>query len=149
MNKTKTIKLSEASDVMMEVLDAGGEVSFITAGVSMMPLLRDRRDKVVLSKPKSAPKKNDVIFYQRDDGSYVLHRIIDVNNGEYTLRGDNQWELEYGITEKNIIAIAVGFYRNDKHIRCADFKYRFYCFSLPVIRFFKRVYGKLLSLFKK
>lgn len=145
----KTIKLSEASDVITEVLDAGGEVTFITAGISMMPLLRDRQDKVILSKPKSAPIKNDVIFYQRNDGTYVLHRIIDVYNGEYTLRGDNQWQKEHGITEKNIIAIAVGFYRNNKHIRCTDFNYRFYCFSLPVIRFFKRVYGKLLSFFKK
>lgn len=139
----KTVKLSEVSDLMTEVLDSGGKVAFITSGFSMMPLLRNGCDKVILSKPESAPKKKDVIFYQRDDGNYVLHRIVSVKNGQYTLRGDNQWVLEYGITEKHIIAIAVGFERNGKLINCSDFKYKLYCFALPIIRVLKRLRNRI------
>lgn len=134
---------------MLEVLNSGGEVSFTTAGISMMPLLRDRCDKVVLSKPRSVPCKNDVAFYQRDNGQYVLHRIISSKNGEYVLRGDNQSVLEYGITNKHIIAIAVAFERNGKLIKCSDFKYKLYCFLLPVIRFFRNAYRFLLNVLIK
>ena len=145
----KIIKLSEVSDLMLEVLNSGGEVSFITAGISMMPLLRDRCDKVFLSKPKQKPKKNDVVFYQRENGQYVLHRIISVKNGEYVLRGDNQSVCEYGITDKHIIAVAVAFERNGKHIKCSDLKYKLYCFFLPVIRFFRSVHTSVIRALRK
>ena len=138
----KTVKLSEVSDLMTEVLNSGGKVAFVTSGYSMMPLLRNKCDKVILSKTTSTPKKNDVIFYRRDDGNYVLHRIVSVKNGEYTLRGDNQWVLENGITQKHIIAVAVGFERNGKLIKCSGLKYRLYCLSLPLIRLRKRLFGK-------
>lgn len=139
---SKTIKLSEVSDLMTEVLDSGGKVAFVTFGYSMMPLLRNGCDKVILTKPTHAPKKKDVIFYKRDDGNYVLHRIVAVKDGQYTLRGDNQWILEHGITEKHIIAVAVGFERNGKSIKCSDFKYKLYCLALPFIRLRKRLFSK-------
>ena len=138
----KTIKLSEVSDLMAEVLDSGGKVAFITSGFSMMPLLRNGCDKVILSKPISAPKKNDVIFYRRDDGNYVLHRIVSIKDGKYTLRGDNQWVLEHGITDKHIIAVAVGFERNGKLLNCTDFNYKLYCLALPVIRLRMKIFSK-------
>ena len=115
----------------------------------MMPLLRHRRDKVVLIKPKSAPKKKDVVFYQRDDGQYVLHRIAAVKNGEYIMRGDNQWCLEYGITSKHIIAVATAFERNGKVIKCSSFKYKMYCLLLPVIRFFKKIKNSITKILIK
>lgn len=130
---------------MLEVLDSGGEVSFITAGTSMMPLLRDRQDKVVLSKQKLCHRKNDVVFYQRDNGQYVLHRIISAKNGQYILRGDNQSISEYGISDKHIIATAIAFERNNKLIKITDFKYKSYCFLLPVIRSFRKVYRFFIS----
>lgn len=134
---------------MLEVLNSGGEVAFITAGISMMPLLRDRRDKVILSKPKFNFNKNDVIFYQRDNGQYVLHRIVSIKNGEYILRGDNQFVLEHGITDKHIIAVAVGFERNGKLIKCSDINYRLYCLTLPIIRFFRNTYRVFINVLRK
>ena len=145
----KTVKLSEVSDVMLEVLSSGGEVSFVTAGVSMTPLLRNRCDKVVLIKPESPPRKNDVIFYRRDNGQFVLHRIISEKDGQYVLRGDNQWEKEYGITEKNILAVARGFVRKGKVISVNDTSYKLYCFFLPLIRIFRRAFFGFLRFVDK
>ena len=145
----KTVKLAEVSALMTEVLESGGEVSFITAGTSMLPLLRDRCDKVILVKNKNMPQKNDVVFYKRDDGQYVLHRIVGVKKDKFIIRGDNLWSNEHGITTKHIIAIATAFERNGKLIKCTDFKYKLYCFCLPVIRFFKRPKLSVINLLIK
>ena len=141
----KSVKLEEVSDIMLEVLEAGGEVSFVTAGISMMPLLRNRRDKVVLRKPSEPLRKKDVIFYRRENGQFVLHRIVGIKDGKYILRGDNQWEKEYGITDKNIIARAQAFLRAGSRVVPIDcVRYRLYCFFLPLIRFCRKpVYSTL------
>ena len=115
----------------------------------MLPLLADGRDKVFLSKPKSTLKKNDVVFYQRNDGQYVLHRIIRINDDELVMRGDNQRVNEYGISLKNVIAIATAFERKGKYIHCSDFRYKSYCFFLPVTRFFRKIYAALIKSLKK
>ena len=145
----KTVKLSQISDLMTEILENGGRVTFTTKGRSMMPLLDDGKDKVVLSKPESPLKKKDVIFYQRDDGQYVLHRIIKIYNNQYITRGDNQWELEYGIMDKNIIAVAVAFERKGKLIKCTDWRYKTYCNLLPFTRTFNKIYSFVIKILKK
>ena len=48
---SKSVHLYELSDAMRLVLEQGGEVSFVTAGVSMLPLLRNRMDTAFLHKP--------------------------------------------------------------------------------------------------
>ena len=138
---SKSVHLYEISDVMVEVLENGGEVSFVSAGVSMVPMLRHRMDTVVLVKPIRKLRKNDVPFYRRADGRFVLHRIIGKDDKGYILRGDNQSEKEYGVTDDMIIAVLKEFRRNGKKIGCESFKYRLYCALLPLIRFVRfRVY---------
>lgn len=133
---------------MTEILENGGKVTFTTKGRSMLPLLDDGKDKVVLSKPEMPLKRKDVIFYQRDDGQYVLHRIIKIKDKHYVMRGDNQWELEYGITDKNIIAVAVAFERKGKLIKSTDFCYKIYCIFLPFIRAYKNARSRVIKLLK-
>ena len=59
-------------------------------GMSMFPLLKDKRDSFKLEKIKDAPKRKDIVLYKRDNGQFVLHRIIKEKDGLYTIVGDNQ-----------------------------------------------------------
>ena len=71
-------------------------------------------------------KKGDVPFYKRSDGTFILHRIVGVKNGAYVLRGDYEQKKEYPIYPEQVVAVAEGFYRNDRYISCNSFLYKLY-----------------------
>ncbi len=75
-------------------------------GTSMNPLLYQNRDFVKIVKPVLPLKLGDIPLYRRNDGAFVLHRVVGIKgNGEYIMCGDNQFILEHGITDKNIIGV--------------------------------------------
>lgn len=126
MNKEeKTIKtgMQELSPVICELLRAGGRVRLTVTGNSMYPMLRDRKDSVVL-KSADEIRRWDVPLYRRDDGKFVLHRVVKVKNGVYTMCGDNQTALEAGIRRDQILAVATEFSRDGKTISCQSRSYR-------------------------
>lgn len=76
-------------------------------GTSMNPLLYQNRDFVKIVKPVLPLKVGDIPLYRRADGAFVLHRVVGIKaDGEYIMCGDNQFILEYGIRDTNIIGIA-------------------------------------------
>ena len=127
-----------------DVLEKDGILAQLPVGFSMYPMLRQHVDTVVIERIKEKPKKNDVVFYLKDNGKYVLHRIIKIKNGEYIIRGDNCYYTEYDITDKHILGILTGFYRGDKYINCkSNKKYKLYVFfrtkSYPIRKGFVSV----------
>ena len=98
-----------------------------TVGVSMKPMLRNRRDRVILRPVKAGEIlfKYDLPLYRRPDGKYVLHRIIGVCDGYYIIRGDNTFVKEK-IPEEWILGYVSEFYRGEKHIFSNQKSYRFY-----------------------
>ena len=132
------VNLKEFWPIMREVIESGGEFTFFPHGTSMMPLIREGVDKVVLVKPKDV-KLGDAVFYLRDNGQFVLHRIVKIKNGEYVMCGDNQFVLEYGITDKHILAKMKAIIRDGEIIDETNEKYRKYIKSLPRRRFKKKV----------
>ncbi len=95
-----------------EVLEEQGFFMCSTVGYSMFPMLRDRRDIVVVEPVEERLKKNDIALYKRGDG-YILHRVIKVLPDEYIIRGDNCYYKEH-VTDDMIIGKLTGFYRNPK-----------------------------------
>ena len=90
-----------------EAFSRGLDFQIPITGTSMNPLLYQNRDFVKISKPVLPLKKGDIPLYRRVDGAFVLHRVVDIkDNGEYVMCGDNQFILEHGITDANIIGIA-------------------------------------------
>ena len=86
-----------------EILEKDGKLVYKTKGVSMNPMLYQNRDLVVIEVPKGRLKKYDVALYKRGK-SYVLHRVIEVNeNGTYSIRGDNTYSIET-VPEEAVIA---------------------------------------------
>ncbi len=90
-----------------EAFSRGLDFQIPITGTSMNPLLYQNRDYVKIKKPVLPLKVGDIPLYRRKDGAFVLHRVVDIKeNGEYVMCGDNQFLLEYGITDANIIGIA-------------------------------------------
>jgi len=129
-----------------EQLDAGGMVRFSPRGVSMMPMLRQGIDSVTLSPVPERLKKYDLPLYQRDDGKYILHRIVKAGES-YTCIGDNQFVYETDVRHDQMIAVVTSFSRNGREIPVTDSLYRLYCriwhYSRPVRHFWRRGIGWL------
>ncbi len=132
------VNLKEFWPVMKEVIESGGEFTFYPHGTSMLPLIREGVDQVVLVKAYSI-EKGDVIFYLRDNGQFVLHRVVKIQNGEYVMCGDNQAALEYGITDKHILAKMKAVLRDGQVIDETNKKYRKYIKGLSRRRFKRRL----------
>lgn len=122
----KSIRLEELMPLITERLAAGKSVRFAPRGTSMLPMLRQGRDKVVLSPLTGKLKKYDLPLYRRDNGQFVLHRVVAVGD-TYTCIGDNQFELEPGIRKDQLIGVVTAFSREDRDIPVTDTAYRVYC----------------------
>ena len=118
--------MQEIGPLIIDFISKQKQVIITITGNSMHPFLKDKRDKAVLSAIKQKPKKDDVVLYLRDNGTYVLHRIFKVENGEYIMLGDAQVYVEKGITDKQIIAVATTFHRKGKEFNQNNFLYLCY-----------------------
>ena len=124
-------------DYMM--IDATGEFSGLVhsnVGDSMMPLIKQGRDVLVISAVNGRLKRYDIPLYKRDSGQYVLHRILKVRKNDYVICGDNRCNKEYGITDRHIIGVLSGIIRDGREIPVTDIKCRIYahlwCDLFPV-----------------
>jgi hypothetical protein len=112
--------------LMQEAFNAGRSVIFSPRGVSMLPMLRQGIDRVVLSPVPEKLKRYDLPLYQRDNGEYVLHRIVETGES-YICLGDNQYVEEKGIRQQQMIAVVTAFYRGEKWYSVEAPGYKLYC----------------------
>lgn len=117
MNTEKTYSFEE-------LLDTQGSIVWRTSGNSMRPLIRQGKDVVVITKPDNRPVKYDVILYKVKD-KYLLHRILKVHDGYFTVAGDNNTFLEK-VTDDQIIGVMTEFKRGGKEYDLSSRKYSFY-----------------------
>ncbi len=143
--------MTKISDIKREIKEKGVFIS-TTSGVSMVPMLRHRRDTIVVEPTRERLKKYDVALYRRGD-SYVLHRVIKVLPDSYIIRGDNCIAKEYGITDNDVLGKLTSFYRKEKKVNMDGFLYRSYsrmiCFLSPAVRLKLRVMSVLRRTFKR
>lgn len=138
----KEVSFDDIIDIVVEKLNNGGKVTFTPKGKSMLPMLRDGEDVVVLSKPQGRLRLFDVPLYKRQNGVYVLHRIVNFDaDGSYVLCGDNQFQYEHGIKDEDIIGVVTAFYRKGKTYTVKSISYRLYVNFWYYIRFFRHSYS--------
>ncbi len=142
----QTFKLEEYDSTIREVLESGGEFRIYPSGTSMLPLLREGRDSVTLIKPSEPLKKNDIAFYTRENGAYILHRVMRNEEGICTMCGDNQAVLEKGIDRSHIIGVVSKIFRDDKPVNINSIGYRLYLLIWRSF-FLRKVFFKLRYLF--
>ncbi len=144
--REEKITLSELLPLIEEVIGGGKSFRLFPMGKSMLPLLCEGRDSVMLVSPTlKAFKTGDMLLYRRKDGAFVLHRVVRAEgDGTLTMRGDNQYYDEKGVLPETVIALVCGFYRKGRYQDCEkSFSYRFYLWrrrlSYPIRRFFFRL----------
>ncbi len=134
-NEIKQVSLDAMLPLMAEQLEKGGSVVFKPKGISMLPLIRQGIDSVLLEKNSKTLKKYDIPLYRRADKSFVLHRIVKVlKDGSYVMCGDNQAVFEYGIKDENILGVVKGVYRGNKFIPVKSFAFWTYSRYVPLRR---------------
>ena len=110
-----------------EEIQRKGYLLYRVEGDSMMPLIRQDKDLVLISgKPDGRLKKYDVPLYKRDSGQYVLHRVLRVRENDYVLCGDNRWQRETDISDRHIIGVLTAVIRNGKKLPTNARRYRLY-----------------------
>ncbi len=122
-----------------------------TVGISMLPMLKNRRDTIVVRPKIARLQPLDVALYKRGD-DYVLHRVLSLTDGGYIIRGDNCYANE-NVPEDTVIGVLTEFFRKDKHILCTDEKYLKYVNkrlkSYKTRRFFVRIKNKIVGIIRK
>lgn len=140
---------AELLPAMQKQLESGSKVTFVVNGTSMQPMIINGKDSVVLKKPDGPLKKYDLPFYRRDDGQFVLHRIVKLQkDGKYTCRGDNQVINEPDVRDDQIIGVVESFTHKGKSYSVNSFWYKVYCRLWMSMRFLRRVKGRLIRTFK-
>lgn len=134
-----------------EVLIETGKYIGPTVGVSMLPMLKNRRDTIVVTAKTQRLQPLDVALYKRGD-AYILHRVLSVTETGYVIRGDNCLYDEI-VPEETVIGVLTEFFRKNKHYFCTDEKYLRYAKrrvkNHKLRRFFKLTKLKILSAIKK
>jgi hypothetical protein len=153
----KQVWLSEIDPLIRETVASGGTFRITVTGTSNQPTLKGGRDEVTLSRVGETLRRYDLPLYRRDNGQYVLHRIVAVRrDGTYTCCGDHQWHPEPGIRRDQIIACVSSICRKGREFPVTARSYRLWvrvwCFLLPLRGVLIRVChvpAKLRRLFKR
>ena len=96
-----------------DVIAEQGRLVYTNVGDSMFPIIREG-DLLVINAVTEPLKVGDVPLYKRDSGQYIMHRIVALKNGKYTMKGDNRAIAEKGITARHIIGVLTGIVRNGR-----------------------------------
>lgn len=134
-----------------QVLKETGVYIGPTVGTSMLPMLKNRRDTIVVKAKKERLKPLDVALYVRS-GKYILHRVLTVTDTGYIIRGDNCYFDEI-VPEETVIGVLTEFFRKKRHYLCTDEKYLSYAKKrvkrYKTRRFFVLTWQKIVAAIKK
>ncbi len=126
-----------------DIIERNGRLIYTCIGDSMRPLIRQDKDLLIIEKTYGRLKKYAVPLYKRDNGQYVLHRILKVRNDDYVICGDNRYRKEYGITDQHIIGVLAAVVRDGEEISITDWRYLLYvhlwCDFFPIRAFILKV----------
>lgn len=124
-----------------------GHYYSVPKGVSMWPLLKNRKNIADIVPFDGLLKRYDVALYYRPQANqYVLHRILKVEKDCYIFYGDNCWQKEI-VPHDMVVGVAARFYRNGKWIEADDIRLKIYahiwCDALVVRRVIFRIRDKV------
>ena len=132
--------------VLRELVEQGQEVSMLISGSSMAPFLIHERDSICFKQPERPLRKGDMVFYQRDNGQFVMHRICNVKPEGYYIVGDAQTVIEGPVRENQIFAVITKVKRKGKWIEPGDFWWEFFehiwIHMIPIRRVLMKSYAK-------
>ena len=154
MTTGKKVRFEELFPIIEDTIQKGNSFSFCAFGSSMLPFIRNGKDLVTLGPVQDSLAKNDIIFYRRKGGQFVLHRIVRVcPDGSFHHCGDNQFRIEKGIAKHQIIAKLERLERDGKNVDLHAFPVQLWCSLLPLRRLLLHIKSaintRIIRLFKK
>lgn len=111
-----------ATDNLEEIVEIGSNFKIVVTGHSMLPLLGFGRDTIVLRRIDDTEDiSNRVAMFRNERGHIVVHRVISIQDGVVTLRGDgNLYQIEK-TPRKRIIALLESVIRESgKEVSCTS-----------------------------
>lgn len=133
-------KMTEVYPFIAESIKDGGQFVLFPRGTSMNPTLYEGKDCVVLVEIQE-PRLFDIMLYRRKSGQFVLHRIMKIKNGKYTMCGDNQYLFEKGIERNQLLAVVSEVRKENGEIYGID---RIHADGKKFLRMPKKVIRRLL-----
>ena len=123
----KTIDIYEYMAVLKEILAMDRDVNLRVSGWSMTPFLADKRDIIIISPKTETLKRGDMVFYQRKNGQYIMHRIHHIDeNGALYIVGDAHTEIEGPVDAQQVFGVVKKVIRKGKLIDEKDFWWKFF-----------------------
>ena len=107
-----------------------GFIQVEVMGKSMEPLLKQKRDKIIIENINGKTiNKLDIVLYQKEN-SYTLHRVIKIDDNKLYLRGDNNLASET-ILKEDVIGILKSYYHLNKYTEISKkINIKYYLYSL-------------------
>lgn len=141
----RTVDTNEYVSLLKELTEQGKEVSLLISGNSMFPFLVHQRDYISFRKPTRKLRKGDMVFYQRKNGQYIMHRICGVKPEGYYIVGDAQQLIEGPVEESQIFAIVTRVKRKEKWIGPDSLFWKFFEYVwirlIPIRHILMKLYG--------
>lgn len=149
--KTIEISLPNSPDnfilvEMCERLKAGHTVTMLFGGVSMLPLINGRGDKIQL-RPLAADEQCQtgevyLFFYQNH---YIIHRLMTIKGGMHNFRGDNCVNYEH-VTRDQVLAKLIAIEKKDGTlVDCESDEWRRISRKVVLRRTIKNILPRLLG----
>ena len=142
----RVVDTNEYVTVLRELAGEGRVVSMLVAGSSMSPFLCHKRDYIYFTKPDRELRRGDMVFYQRDTGQYVMHRVYKRKKDGYYMVGDAQTQIEGPLRRDQIFARIIKVKRKGRIIEPGNFWWEFFEHVWIRIIPLRKVIEKLYSL---
>lgn len=116
----------ESCDRLEEIIASVGCAVVQGTGTSMLPLIRNSTDRMLITAKKDrTPARPAIAVYRRGD-RLIAHRILGTDpDGTLRIRGDNQLRWEH-VSPDEVIGTVEGVYRGERYLDFAvDKKSRF------------------------
>lgn len=115
-------RIDIATTDIAELLEVGESFKIVVRGYSMLPMLGFGHDTIIL---RRVDIKEDVVgriaMFRNENGRIVVHRIIGINGGIVSLRGDgNLYQVEQCKREEIIAVLESVVRENGKEISCTS-----------------------------
>lgn len=132
---------------ILHSIEEGKKVRINAKGNSMLPLIRDGKDVIVLERLSATSiSPGNIVLAILPDGNYVLHRIEKIESSTCILRGDgNTHKFEY-CKKESILAEATAVIRNGKTIEKNSFIWKMVKICFPKHPFLRRLF---LAIFRR
>ncbi len=131
-------KTEELLPFMEAAFAVGGYFRLYPSGRSMLPLLREGTDSVLLARP-DVIRRGDILLVRTEDG-FLLHRAVATGDEGITLCGDALTTAEGPFPREAVLARVVRVFRGERTLDPGSLRLRAYAARRSLRRCLHRLF---------